>query len=209
MDDITKSVVFGVLSAIVTQAITLLIYLRTAKIQRGQRLHKEYKNEYMEIYKLAREIDLALGDFYSSTRQETSYQRVFAALAYELLRAPSIIYIERLDWRRHDAVFYLPPDVAKRCISIRSKLFQGLSKTALTYHIIVKQYRDSRLLRSSVVDLEDLENYSKRGRPWKKIHVFGRRQLIDSSPFMSRKNVNSVRKDLRYVLNFFQKSFTT
>ncbi|WP_088346237.1 MULTISPECIES: hypothetical protein [Rhodomicrobium] len=181
---------------------------RQGVVETNVRAYKKFGNDYLEIYKIAREVELSLIGFYYISQKESASGKEFAVLAYELLRRNALQFIEKLDWRRYESVIYLPTDVELRCVRIRSQLFEGLGQTTFRDNVKARQFQDNRLRHGKEVDLWALERLSKKGKPWQKVHVFKTRELINTSPFMDEKVVKLLQKDLDFVLKYLKVVFT-
>jgi hypothetical protein len=158
---------------------------------------------------MAREVDFALQSLLSiCLKQTNTSKREFIVLAYELLRNNSLIFIDRLDWRQHDSIIYLPRELEERCVRIRSNLFDALSSTTIQPGIQIKHFPNNGSQKYSYINIDQLKTWSKAGRIWPNVLEFRQIDYVENSPFMDPKRVGAIRDDLKFVIDYLKTVFT-
>lgn len=199
----------GLAGVIIAQAVKVMLFERRRSQDVKVRLDDRYRAQYIEIYKMAREVDFALESLLSICLKKTNTsKREFIVLAYELLRNNALAFIDRLDWRQHDLIIYLPSDLEERCVRIRSSLFDALSSTTIQSNIQIRHFQNNGSKRYTPVDISQLGTWSRAGRIWPNILEFRRLDFVESSPFMDPKLVAAMRDDLKFVINYLKTVFT-
>jgi hypothetical protein len=202
-------VVSGLIGILIAQAVRVMLFRQRTAREVKVRLDERYRSQYIELYKIAREVTLALDSLLQiSQKKTTSSKRQFIVLAYELLRNNAITFIDKLDWRQNDSIIYLPSDLEARCVRIRASLYEGLSRTAIRPAVQIKHFRNNATQHYSTVDIAQLEKWSRSGTVWPNILHFRRQDFVESSPFMDSKYVSALRDDLIFVTDYLKAVFT-
>jgi len=199
----------SLLGVTIAQGVSILLFQRKHSSDSKVRLNNHYQAEYIEIYKLAREMTLALDSLFSIAHKKTANsKREFIVLAYELVRNNALAFIDKLDWRQQEYIIYLPRELEARCVRIRHLLYEGLSSTQIQSSIQVRHFRTNASKNYRTINIEQLEEWRRKGIAWPNILRSKRLDYVEASPFFDAKYVQALRDDLAFVSNYLKDVFT-
>lgn len=199
----------GLLGILIAQAVKISLFQRRTSSETKVRLDERYRAEYIEIYKMSREMSLALDSLLAiAHKKTTTSKREFTVLAYELVRNNALAFIDKLDWRQNDSIIYLPSDLEARCVRIRANLYDALSSTLIQSNIQIKHFRNNASKRYTHVGIDQLEKWTRSGNVWPNTLKFKRLDYVESSPFFDTKYISVLRDDLAFVSKYLKDVFT-